>query len=55
MNRPMDPGFVKLYENFHLKLGSKAIDAGRDVGLKADFNGTSIPRGSAPDIGAYEY
>ena len=52
---PHDPGFVKLYDDFRLKTGSRAIDAGRDVGLKTDFNGTPIPRRVAPDIGAYEY
>ena len=55
VSRRLDPGFVKLYEDFRLKTGSRAIDAGRDVGLKADFNGTPIPQGTAPDIGAYEY
>ena len=55
VSRRLDPGFVKLYEDFRLKAGSRAIDAGRDVGLKADFNGTPIPQGTAPDIGAYEY
>ena len=55
VSRHLDPGFVKLYENFRLKTGSRAIGAGRDVGLKADFNGTSIPQGTAPDIGAYEH
>jgi hypothetical protein len=34
--------------------GSPAIDAGRDVGVPRDIEGTSRPQGSAPDIGAYE-
>ena len=54
-SKPLDPGFVKLYEDFRLKAGSRAIDAGRNVGLKVDFKGTPVPQGAAPDIGAYEY
>ncbi len=47
--------------NFTLKVGSKAIDAGRAITSVAghsynlDRNGTSRPQGNAWDIGAYEY
>lgn len=41
--------------DYHLGPTSPAINAGTDVGLTSDFAGTSIPQGSAPDIGAYEY
>ena len=40
--------------DFRTRVGSPAIDAGTDVGLKEDFVGTKIPQGKAPDIGAYE-
>jgi hypothetical protein len=40
--------------DFKLQNDSPAVDAGVDVGLSRDRNGTSIPLGSAPDIGAYE-
>jgi len=41
--------------DYHLRAGSPAIDAGLDVGLKADFVGTPVPQGKAPDIGAFEF
>jgi hypothetical protein len=41
--------------NFHLQSGSPCINAGVDVGLSEDFDGNPIPRGAAPDIGAFEY
>ncbi|HEY6019709.1 MAG TPA: choice-of-anchor Q domain-containing protein [Candidatus Paceibacterota bacterium] len=37
---------------FSLQEGSPAIDAGTDVGITEDIEGTS--RDSQPDIGAYE-
>ncbi|HUT58753.1 MAG TPA: right-handed parallel beta-helix repeat-containing protein [Phycisphaerae bacterium] len=40
--------------DWRLRPGSPAIDAGADVGLKEDIDGTKIPQGKAPDIGAYE-
>jgi len=39
--------------NYQLQSGSPAIDAGIDVGLSTDFDGTSIS--GLPDIGAQEY
>jgi hypothetical protein len=41
--------------DFHLQPTSPAINAGTNVGLTRDYAGTSVPQGSAPDIGAYEY
>jgi hypothetical protein len=41
--------------DFHLAAGSPCIDAGTDVGLAADFDGTPVPQGKSPDIGAYEF
>jgi hypothetical protein len=46
----VDPG----KRDFHLKATSPCRGAGMDVGLKTDFEGTSVPQGKAPDIGAYE-
>lgn len=42
-------------QDFHLKPGSPAIDAGWDIGPSEDFDGTPVPQGKAPDIGAYEF
>ncbi len=41
--------------DFHLQSASPTINAGINVGLTTDFDGTVVPQGSAPDIGAYEY
>ena len=41
--------------NFQLTSSSPCIDAGTNVDLAKDIIGTVIPRGNAPDIGAYEY
>ena len=41
--------------DFHLLPTSPAIDAGADVSLTQDFAGTSVPRGVAEDIGAFEH
>jgi hypothetical protein len=41
--------------DYHLKSTSPAIDAGTDVNLDYDLEGTSVPQGDDPDIGAYEY
>ena len=40
---------------FRLRLGSPAINAGKDVGLIRDFVNTPIPQFEKPDIGAFEY
>jgi hypothetical protein len=40
--------------DLRLSVGSPAINAGDDLGLSPDFTGTSVPQGSAPDLGAYE-
>jgi hypothetical protein len=42
-------------KDFHLAPGSPAIDAGKDLKYKNDFEGMKVPEGSAPDIGAYEF
>lgn len=44
--------------NFHLKQGSSAIDAGRnmsDLGLVIDFDGKARPGSGGYDAGAFEY
>ena len=42
--------------DFHLQPTSPAINAGTTIaGLTSDYAGTSVPQGSAPDIGAYEF
>ena len=41
--------------DFHLCPGSPAIDAGVVVDTQSDFDGSKIPFGKGPDIGAYEY
>ena len=40
--------------DFTLQVTSPCIDAGVDVLLTQDYAGTPVPRGDAPDIGAYE-
>ena len=52
---PADPLFIAPASNdFQLQSSSPAIDAGISVGLSQDRQGTPIPQGFAPDIGAYE-
>jgi len=41
--------------DFHLQSASPAINAGTNVSLTSDYSGTTVPQGSAPDIGAYEF
>jgi len=51
-----DPKFVDASNgDYSLLSTSPAIDAGTDVSLTSDYIGTSVPQGSAPDIGPYEY
>jgi len=55
-NLQSDPFFVNAtYGNLRLQVYSPAINSGAEVGLTRDFDGTSIPQGIAPDIGAYEF
>jgi hypothetical protein len=42
-------------EDFKITASSPAIDAGISLGYTLDFNDTKIPKGSNPDIGAFEY
>ncbi len=50
-----DPQFMDIYnENFAVKDQSRAIDAGRSVGISQDYYGQAVPLGNAPDIGLSE-
>jgi len=49
-----DPSFVSA-SDFNLQLGSPAINAGVDMGITTDYEGTTIPQGMGYDIGAYEF
>ncbi len=52
----VDPLFVVLSTpDFHLQSSSSLINSGANVGLTQAIDGSSVPQGSAPDIGAYEY
>lgn len=52
----VDPLFVSLSTpDFHLQSSSSLINSGANVGLTQAIDGTSVPQGSAFDIGAYEY
>ena len=51
-----DPLFVSVgTDDFRLTTTSPCIDTGADVSLTLDKNSDTVPWGSAPDIGAYEY
>jgi hypothetical protein len=51
-----DPLFVDpLHDDYHLLLGSPAIDHGIDAGVYTDLDGNPRPIGSGFDIGAYEF
>lgn len=43
------------YKGYRLRAGSPAIDVGRTVGITPDYYGTTIPQGSATDIGVNEF
>jgi parallel beta-helix repeat protein len=51
-----DPKFVGA-PNYHLQIGSPAIDSGYNLGslLTKDFDGVTRPQGSGYDVGAYEF
>ena len=49
-----DPRFVSTTD-YHLRGGSPAKDTGASVGLTSDYDGATVPKGAAPDIGAYEW
>lgn len=50
-----DPLFVSA-DDFHVRTGSPAIDTGSPTGAPvSDFDGLARPRGSAFDIGAFEF
>ena len=50
-----DSGVFSDAADFKPRLGSPVIDAGADVGLDRDYDGSTVPTGSAPDIGAFEF
>lgn len=61
-NRPVfgNPLFVNYRGNamvgdFSITSNSPAIDKGLDLGYETDFSNNKIPRGVAPDIGAFEF
>ncbi len=51
-----NPLFIDLQgEDFHLLTGSPAIDSGQDVGYGIDYDENTVPVGSAPDKGPFEF
>ena len=51
-----DPLFTNpATSDFTLQALSPCINAGVDVGLTRDYEGTLVPQGAAPDMGAYEF
>ncbi len=52
-NLDVNPGFVSA-NDFHLRVDSPLVDAGRDEGVATDIEGQHRPVWSGPDIGAYE-
>ncbi|MEE9437447.1 MAG: right-handed parallel beta-helix repeat-containing protein [Saprospiraceae bacterium] len=52
----IDPLFVdRVGADFHLTKNSPAIDSGFVWGGVEDYDGTMVPLGNGPDIGAFEY
>ena len=50
-----DPAFVNPNAgDYHIALGSAAVDRGVNAGVTADKDGLPRPQGPAPDLGAYE-
>ena len=54
-NHIADPKFVNAGADFHLMLGSPAIDAASTASIDHDLDGTHRPYGSGADVGAYEF
>jgi len=50
-----DPLFLVEYTDLHLPSSSPCVNAGVTVGLTQDYDGSHVPMGVAPDIGAYEF
>lgn len=51
-----DPLFVdEKNKNFSLKKNSPAVDAGIDLKHSSDFINNPVPKGKAPDMGAFEF
>lgn len=51
-----NPLFINVSNgNFKLQDISLCIDAGTDVSLRQDYEGNTVPAGSATDMGAYEH
>ncbi len=51
-----DPLFISMEaQNYRLRTGSPAIDAGIDLGHTHDHAQMPVPMGDAPNIGAFEY
>ncbi|HSW90312.1 MAG TPA: dockerin type I repeat-containing protein [Patescibacteria group bacterium] len=53
-SKKLDPLFISLTD-FHLQSVSPAVDSGVSVGYSQDLDNSTVPRGGAPDIGAYEF
>jgi len=55
-SQKIDPKFLDVTKlNFHLQTGSQAIDRGANHGYITDLDNKTVPIGTAPDIGSYEY
>jgi hypothetical protein len=50
-----NPQFVSPGSDFRLQPTSPCIDSGEDIGLIRDYQGSNVPIGSAPEIGAFEF
>jgi len=59
VNTSTSPGIIgsgnKPDPYYRLTSGSPCIEAGTNVGLTSDYGGTTVPHGTAPDIGAFEW